>query len=169
MPQTPDPALKEAATELLLEEADRLDEQRWRDWLELYEEDAVYWAPAWDDDHELVTDPHTSLSLIYAGNRERLEDRVWRIESGLSSSLLRLPRTRHFVTNIRVREVSAEALTVTANFQVNTFKHEERRTDFFFGHYRYRLSRGAQGLRIREKYIVVCNDVIPRQMDVFNV
>ena len=29
-----DPALKAAVEELLLEEADRLDEQRWRDWLE---------------------------------------------------------------------------------------------------------------------------------------
>lgn len=169
MPQVPDLALKEAATELLLEEADRLDDRRWRDWLELYEEDAVYWAPAWDDDHELVTDPHTSLSLIYAGNRERLEDRVWRIESGLSSSLLRLPRTRHLITNIRLREVTPAELIVTANFQVNTFKHEERRTDMFFGHYRYALGRTPDGLRIHEKYIVVCNDVIPRQMDVFNV
>jgi benzoate/toluate 1,2-dioxygenase subunit beta len=169
VPSALDVELREAAVELLLEEADRLDERRWRDWLELYEEEAVYWAPAWDDDHVLIDDPHTALSLIYCGSRERLEDRVWRMESGLSSSLLRLPRTRHFVTNIRVRDATPGQVTVTANFQVNTYKHEERHTDMFFGHYRYQLGRHADGLRIREKYIVVCNDVIPRQMDVFNV
>ena len=164
-----DPALKAAVEELLLEEADRLDEQRWRDWLELYEADALYWAPAWDDDHVLIDDPRNEISLIYCGNRERMADRVWRIESGLSSSLFRMPRTRHFVTNIRVREASADSVTATANFQVNTFKHEEKRTDFFFGHYRYRLVRDGERLGIREKYIVVCNDIILRQMDIFNI
>jgi benzoate/toluate 1,2-dioxygenase beta subunit len=39
----------------------------------------------------------------------------------------------------------------------------------FFGHYRYRLTRAGDALQISEKYIVVCNDVIPRQMDIFNV
>ena len=66
-------------------------------------------------------------------------------------------------------EASADSVTATANFQVNTFKHEEKRTDFFFGHYRYRLVRDGERLGIREKYIVVCNDIIPRQMDIFNI
>lgn len=162
-------ALKEAVSDLLLEEADCLDERRWRDWLALYTDDAVYWVPSWDDDHVLIDDPHSEISLIYCGNRARLEDRVWRIESGLSSSLLRLPRTRHLLTNMRIRSVTAEEVVVTANFQVNTYKHEEKRTDMFFGHYRYRLLRKDETLRIREKYIVVCNDVIPRQMDIFNI
>lgn len=162
-------SLSEAINELLLEEADCLDERRWRDWLALYEEDAVYWAPSWDDDHVLIDDPQSEISLIYCGNRARMEDRVWRIESRLSSSLLRLPRTRHLVTNVRVRSVATTEVIVTANFQVNTYKHEEKRTDLFFGHYRYRLARKGEALSIREKYIVVCNDVIPRQMDIFNV
>ena len=165
----PDLLLKDAVTELLLEEAACLDERRWHDWLALYREDAVYWAPSWEDDDVLIDNPKGEISLVYCGNRERLAERVWRIESGLSSSLLRLPRTRHFVTNIRLREVSAQALVATANFQVNTYKHEEQRTDMFFGHYRYRLLPAGETWQIAEKYIVVCNDVIPRQMDVFNI
>ena len=70
---------------------------------------------------------------------------------------------------MRVRSVDATEVVVTANFQVNTYKHEEKRTDLFFGHYRYRLARKGDALSIREKYIVVCNDIIPRQMDIFNV
>lgn len=161
--------VNEIIHELLLEEADCLDERRWQDWLALYTEDAVYWAPSWDDDHVLIDDPKGEISLIYCGNRARMADRVWRIESGLSSSLIRLPRTRHFVTNVRVRSVSADEAVVTANFQVNTFKHEEKRTDMFFGHYKYTLVRQGDAWLIREKYIVVCNDIIPRQMDIFNV
>jgi len=48
-------------------------------------------------------------------------------------------------------------------------KLEEQRFDVFFGHYRYRLADHGDAIRIREKYIVVCNDLIPRQMDVFNI
>lgn len=164
-----DPALKEAVSELLFEEAECLDDRRWQDWLALYQEDAVYWVPSWEDDDTLIDNPRGEISLIYCGDRSRMADRVWRIESGLSSSLVRLPRTRHFITNIRLREASDDAVVATANFQVNTYKHEEQRTDIFFGHYRYRLAGSPEALKIREKYIVVCDDVIPRQMDIFNV
>lgn len=164
-----DASIERQATELLLEEADCLDERRWRDWLALYAEDAVYWVPAWDGDDVLIDDPRSEISLIYCNGRARLADRVWRIESGLSSSLIRLPRTRHFVTNIRVKGETATGLVVTANFQANTYKHEEKRTDIFFGQYRYTLARKQDALRIQQKYVVVCNDVIPRQMDIFNI
>lgn len=166
---SPDTMLTDLVTELLLEEADCLDDRRWRDWLDLYDEDAVFWAPSWHDDETLIDNPRGEISLIYCGSKERIEERVWRIESGMSSSLLRLPRTRHFVTNIRVRGAEGDEVTATANYQVNTYKLEEQRTDMFFGQYRYRLGRSGNGLKIREKYIVVCNDVIPRQMDLFNV
>ncbi len=163
------PLTKEAATALLLEEADCLDNRRWRDWLTLFREDAVYWVPSWHDDNEMIDNPHGEISLIYCGDRGRIAERVWRIESGLSSSLLRLPRTRHFLTNIRVSDAANEAVVVTANFMVNTYKHEEKRTDMFFGHYRHILIPAGDALLIKEKHIVVCNDVIPRQMDIFNV
>lgn len=165
----PNEAVEADVRDLLFEEADCLDERRWRDWLALYAEDAVYWAPSWDDDTTLIDNPKGEISLIYCGTKERIAERVWRIESGLSSSLLRMPRTRHFVTNIRVREAGIEEIRATANFQVNSYKHEEKLTDMFFGQYRYRLARTGEGLRIAEKYIMVCNDIIPRQMDVFNI
>ena len=157
------------AEAFLFREARALDDKDWDAWLACYAPDAEFWMPAWDDDDRLTEDPQSEISLIYCGNRARMEDRVWRIESRLSSSLLRLPRTRHLVTNVRVRSVDAAEVVVTANFQVNTYKHEEKRTDLFFGHYRYRLARKGDALSIREKYIVVCNDIIPRQMDIFNV
>ena len=166
---SPDTMLNDLVTELLFDEADCLDDRRWRDWLDLYEDDAVLWAPSWDDDETLTSNPRTEISLIYCGSKARIEDRIWRIESGLSSSLLRLPRTRHFITNIRVRSTDGDEVSATANYQVNTYKLEEQRTDMFFGQYRYRLGRSGNGLRIREKYIVVANDLIHRQMDIFNI
>lgn len=161
--------LREAVIELLLEEADAIDQRRWDDWLELYEEDAVYYAPAWEGDDDLTSDPSREISLIYCGNRQRLADRVWRIRSNLSSSLARMPRTCHLVTNIRVAESDKESASVTANFHTNTFKHEEKESTAFFGRYQYQLKCQGKKLTIRKKKIIVYNDIIPRQMDIFNI
>ncbi len=161
--------LREAVIELLLEEADAIDQRRWDDWLELYEEDAVYYAPAWEGDDDLTSDPHREISLIYCGNRQRLADRVWRIRSNLSSSLTRMPRTCHLVTNIRVATSHPDGVAVTANFHTNTFKHEEKESTAFFGRYQYQLKRQGEKLTIQQKKIIVYNDIIPRQMDIFNI
>ncbi len=161
--------LREAVIELLLEEADAIDQRRWDDWLALYEEDAVYYAPAWEGDDDLTSDPLREISLIYCGNKQRLADRVWRIRSNLSSSLARLPRTCHLVTNIRVVMSDQKSVTVTANFHANTFKHEEKESTVFFGRYQYQLKRQGERLSIQQKKIIVYNDIIPRQMDVFNI
>jgi 3-phenylpropionate/cinnamic acid dioxygenase small subunit len=149
------------ATDVLLQEAACLDQRRWDDWLALYEDDCVFWLPAWDDDDVLNEDPDTQLSLIYLEGKERLEERVWRIRSGLSSSLLRMPRVTHLVTNFR--------LVGQRDFQTNAFKHDEKRVDFFFGTYQYALRPRAGGFGIAYKKVVINNDVIPRQLDVFSV
>ena len=163
------PTLKEQVEELLLEEADALDQRRWDDWLALYEKDATFYAPAWEGDDDLTSDPHNEISLIYCGSRERMGDRVWRIKSGLSSSLLRMPRTCHLVTNIRIAEQTGDGVKATANFLTETFKHEEKRSDAFFGRYLYDLKLHPDKLTIQNKKVIVYNDIIPRQMDVFNI
>ncbi|MEL0083458.1 MAG: aromatic-ring-hydroxylating dioxygenase subunit beta [Gammaproteobacteria bacterium] len=162
-------ALREAVTELLFEEADSVDQQRWDDWLALFEEDAQYYAPAWEGDHDLTSDPRREISLIYCGDRSRLADRVWRIRSNLSSSLARMPRTCHLVTNIRVTSADPGSVNATANFRTETFKHEEKDTTTFYGRYLYDLKRNGDALTIQNKKIIVYNDIIPRQMDIFNI
>ena len=164
-----DTQLLAQVTDCLLEEAACLDQRRWDDWLALYEDDCVFWLPAWDDDDVLNEDPDTQLSLIYLEGKPRLEERIWRIRSGLSSSLLRMPRVTHLVTNVRVAGRDGECVLVTANFQVNAFKHDEKRVDFFFGAYEYALRPRGAGFGIRRKKIVINNDIIPRQLDVFSV
>ena len=156
-------------TDFLLEEAACLDQRRWDDWLALYDEDCVFWVPAWDDDDVLTENPGTQLSLIYLEGKPRLEERVWRIRSGLSSSLLRMPRVTHLVTNVRLEGARDGCQLVSANFQTDAFKHDEKRVDFFFGTYRYALRRRAEGFGIVHKKVVINNDIIPRQLDVFSV
>ena len=156
-------------TDFLLEEADLLDRRDWDSWLDLYEEQCLFWIPAWEDDDVLCEDPDNEVSLIYLDDKNRLQDRVWRINSGLSSSLIRMPRMAHLVSNIRITEASADRVLVHAKFQANAYKLDEHRVDFFFGDYYYELLPKGDSFSIKTKKVIIRNDIIPRQLDFFSV
>ena len=80
-----------------------------------------------------------------------------------------MPRVTHLVTNVRLAGARDGCQLVSANFQTDAFKHDEKRVDFFFGTYRYALRRRAEGFGIVHKKVVINNDIIPRQLDVFSV
>lgn len=152
---------------LLYEEAAALDEQRWEDWLEVFLPDCEYWMPAWDAEHELTQDPTQEISLIYYSDRSGLEDRVWRIKSGMSSASTPLPRTSHIVSNVRLLGEDGDGHIVKATWQANTFRNEQ--VVSFFGTYEYRLAEVDGALRVRKKKIVLMNDVIPSVVDVYSI
>ena len=70
---------RSAAEDLLYREAWCLDNKCWEDWLALYTEDAVYWAPAMDGDEGWTDDPDKDVSLMYM-DKAGLEARIFRIE-----------------------------------------------------------------------------------------
>ena len=73
-----------AGSELLYREGYYLDRQQWQDWLALYTEDCVLWAPSWVGEHAQITDPQSEISLLYLNGRGRLLERVERFVSGAS-------------------------------------------------------------------------------------
>lgn len=157
----------EAAT-LLYQEALYLDERRWDDWLSLYEKDARYWVPAWKSEGEPTSDPDREISLIYYESRAGLEDRIWRLKSGLSVASNPLRRTAHAVTNVLVVEPAVEGdATVKATFSVSIQDPRRKTSHVFFGRYLYQLRRTEDGWRIAAKTIVLLNDNIPAVADIY--
>ena len=80
------PKSRQAFEEFLYKEARCLDDKDWDGWLALYARNAVFWMPSWDDDDTLVEDPQREISLIYYGEKQGLEDRVFRIRTDRSSA-----------------------------------------------------------------------------------
>ena len=72
------------AEDLIAREGLMLDRRDWDGWLALFTEDCTYWMPAWRDEETPTEDPQSELSLIWYQGRHNLEDRVWRVKSGLS-------------------------------------------------------------------------------------
>ena len=161
-----------AACELVAREALLLDAQRWDDWLALYADDARFWLPAWTDDHRLAASPERELSLIYCAARAGLEDRVWRVRSGLSVASRPLPRTTHSVTNSVASFADDGAggdVVVRSSWTCHVFGLKERTTHVFHGRYEHRLRRDREEWRIAAKTIVLMNDTIPTMLDFYCV
>lgn len=153
--------------EFLSREAHYVDTRQWDEWLELFEEDAEYWVPSWDSEHEYVDDPHDQVSLMYYADRTGLEDRVFRIRTERSAASTPLPRTSHLVSNALIKELSDGNLEVTANWVTHIFRFGE--ASHFFGRYEYLLAPSDAGWRIRKKKILVYNDTIPTVLDVYSI
>ena len=164
----PDPATALArAQELLHREAYYADRGRWQDWLELYLADATFWVPAWQSENQLVSDPLTEVSILYADSRRELEHRIWRFTSGESAASTPLPRTSHLVGNVLVHAAHAGALRVSASWQSHSYRAGE--SYLYGGWYEYDLADHAGQLRIRAKTVVLINDRVDGYVDLYHL
>jgi p-cumate 2,3-dioxygenase subunit beta len=127
--------LRQQVEEFLYAEAALLDAWALDDWLLLFDEDAKY-------------DPACDLMLI-DDNYVRLAARVTRLNSRRAHREYPHSRTNHQVFNVRVQDVSADELSVTASFTVWRFR--AGRSSCYVGRYRYRLHRSDSGFRIAAK------------------
>jgi p-cumate 2,3-dioxygenase beta subunit len=137
--------LRQQVEEFLYAEAALLDAWALDDWLLLFDEDAKYEVPCNDAPD---ADPARDLMLI-DDNYVRLAARVNRLNSRRAHREYPHSRTNHQVFNVRVQDVSAEELSVTASFTVWRFR--AGRTSCYVGQYHYRLRRGGGGFRIAAK------------------
>lgn len=163
------PFSNDRVADLIFREAWLLDQQRWKEWLDLFMPDCRFWVPTWKQDHELVDDPDTGLSFIYYGSRGGLEDRVWRAKSGTSVASMPLPRTCHQVTNVRREEEASGRMRVRSAWSCHVFDLRAQRQHTFFGHYMHMLVADGEALRIAEKKIVLQNDLITGYIDFYCV
>jgi 3-phenylpropionate/cinnamic acid dioxygenase small subunit len=163
------PELLTRCADLLYREAAYLDERRWAEWLALYTEDAEFWLPAWDEDARPTDDPQSQLSLIYYNSRAGLEDRVWRIQSGLSPASSPLIRTCHLLTNVRITNVVNGQPHVSSHWQVHIYRPEKQQAFTYFGFYEHLLRLEGEQLRVAKKKIILLNDVVESVLDIYHV
>ena len=104
-------ALQYEVERFLYLEAGLIDERRFRERLDLFTDDALYWLPA--DEEAPKGGPQTS-SIVYE-DRAGIEKRIVRIEH--PSTLTELPprRTRHFISNVVVSPRAEGEVLVASN------------------------------------------------------
>lgn len=162
-----DAGLLARATSLLNLEAALLDGRRWHDWLELYTEDSIFWAPAWATDETWTTDPKRQVSLIWA-DRRNLAARIFRVEGGDSYASMPLPLTVHLVTGVTVTASAGDTHEVGANWLVHSFLRTSGAL-VRAGRYEYRLGQVGPDLKILQKKIFIHDDAIIGAIDFYNI
>lgn len=132
--------------DFLFWEAELLDDWRLPEWLALFTDDAHYYVPATD----LPPDASADTNLFYiADDRFRLGQRVERLLKKGAHAEYPHSKTRHLVSNVRIRNRDGTALEVGAAFA--TYRSKGDFSDVYVGSSRYQIVTGEDGLKIREK------------------
>lgn len=138
---------RQQVEDFLYAEAALLDAWQLDEWLMQFDEDAKYEVPCNDAPDG---DPAHDLMLI-DDNYVRLTARVTRLNSRRAHREYPHSRTNHQVFNVRVLDVSAEEISVTASFTVWRFR--AGRSNCYVGRYRYRLRRSDGRFRVALKRV----------------
>lgn len=160
-----------AAAETLHREALYLDTKAWRNWLDLFHEQAVFWVPTWKDDGAPTSDPETELSLIFCSSRDQLKERVDRVAGGRSIASEPPLRTAHTISNILLEKAGQNGqLTVRSVAVTHVYNIKKRDQNVFFSLQEHQLAPRAEGGHcIIRKKIVLLNDYIPRMIDFYTI
>ncbi|MFN0305782.1 MAG: aromatic-ring-hydroxylating dioxygenase subunit beta [Burkholderiales bacterium] len=141
--------------DLLYREAELADTHAYDEWLGLWTNDVLYWVPCNNDD----IDPMKQVSLIY-DDRERLEERLFRLKTKHAHSQNPRSRLIRTVSNVCLHEFdAATGGTVTSRFVLGEVRLE-RQTEWI-GRMKHVLVRADGALRIREKRVFLVNNDIP--------
>lgn len=160
-------SVEQKIADLVAREALYLDLGKWDDWLALYDEDAVFWVPAWIDETTQTGDPDTEMSLIYHKGRASLSDRVWRIKSTMSLASTPPLRTAHVVGRPVFGGANGPdprfATCAWSCFVYNATRHTQQTN---FGIYEYEFAIDRADPAIRSKKIVLMNERVASILDV---
>ena len=141
-----DVALAARAGLVLAHEARLLDEGRLSEWLELLDEDFVYWVPA----DPVAADPRASVSIAL-DDRRRIEDRVTWILGGDSYAHQPAWVTRRVLGNVEAWALPADLVLVRSTFTIHARRREE--TFVIGGWYEHRLRFTGEGARLLRKRV----------------
>ena len=136
--------------DFLYMEADVLDEWRLDDWLKLLTEDAEYFVPS----NDALQGSHRTTLYTIADNAERIRQRVIRLNDPNCHAEFPQSRTRRLITNVRIIAGEGDTITATANFVCYRYRRYER-IRVYTGQYRFILRRTPDGLRIRERRVLL--------------
>ncbi len=144
---------RDQVEDFMFYEAELLDEWRLKEWLGLFTADGCYYVPTTDSAPN--ASPDNSLFYV-ADDRFRLEQRVERLLKKTAHAEYPRSKTRHLVSNVRIRSRKDDELDVGA--AVLTYRTKMGLTETYIGSYRYRLAVTPEGLRIREKRCILDMD-----------
>ena len=142
-----DTALRLEVEDFLYQEAALLDEWRLDEWVELFTEDTRYVVPTTD-----LPDGDPQKDLVFIDDDiVRLRARVVRLNSRHAHREYPWSRTRRFISNVRITDVSGDQVSVTGSCLV--YRVRMGQADPYVARFSYKLIRNGAGWKIRHRRV----------------
>ena len=159
--------LQHEIEQFLFTESRLLDDGAYREWLDLFADDAVYWMPARETRAERSDGLGKAGDLaLFEDDKAFLEQRIERIESGLAHAEEPPSRTRHFVSNVEVSACDDGRLDVRSNILVYQSRLE-RTESTYVGRREDTLCPVGGGWKIARRMIALDQTLLPRTISIF--
>ena len=145
-------------------EAELLDERKLREWFNLLTEDVRYWMPLRHNTMERPSDVVEELSkpgegYYFDDDIKSLKIRVERAYSKVAWAEVPPSRTRHLITNVRVKKDDGNEIEVHCNFLVYRTRMETDK-DIFVGARQDILRRSDGSFKIARRTIILDQAVL---------
>jgi benzoate/toluate 1,2-dioxygenase beta subunit len=138
------------AESVVFHEAALLDLQRYEQWLDLFAPACMYWIPI----NPRGGDPRSELAITL-DDRRRLEDRIFRLRSGVAWSQSPPSRTRRIVSNVEAWPAGEDDILVRSGLAVWDFRRGE--LNCAVATQVHRLTGVGAECRIRSKTVSLVN------------
>ena len=145
-------------------EAELLDERKLREWFQLLTEDIRYWMPVRYNTLERPDSVSEELSApgdayYFDDDWNSLKIRVERAYSKIAWAEVPPSRTRHLITNIRIKNDGGREIEAHSNFLVYRTRQESDK-DIFVGARQDLLRRAGDGFKIARRTIILDQAVL---------
>jgi 3-phenylpropionate/cinnamic acid dioxygenase small subunit len=159
-----DSELRRQVEDFFYLEAELLDDRKLREWLELLTDDVRYWMPIRHNTSERPQEMAEELSkpgegYYFDDNKQNLTLRVERVYSKSAWAELPPSRTRHLISNVRVKKDNGAEIEAHSNFLVYRTRMETDK-DMFVGTRQDILRRVNGTFKIARRTIVLDQAVL---------
>lgn len=167
--------LQPEIAQFLYYEARLLEDELFHEWLDLVTDDVHYWMPSREliqgrSQRQVLDELEEDLSFtLYNDDRESLQMRVDRLDTGLAYAELPPSITQRLITNVEVFDTDREdEVLVHSAFLVRQVRPESGE-DAFVGRRADRLRRvgeGWLGWKLARRKVVLAQPLLPRTVSI---
>jgi 3-phenylpropionate/cinnamic acid dioxygenase small subunit len=155
--------LRGLVEDFLFREAELLDDWRLHEWLTMLAGELDYRVPVRVSSIRVGgAPPFSDRAYHMICDRGAMNARVSRFDTGFAWSEETASRTRRIVGNVRVANVTPEALTVRSNFHLARSR-DDFPTTLLTGERHDVLERTTAGLRLRERIVLLDHTYLPTE------
>jgi 3-phenylpropionate/cinnamic acid dioxygenase small subunit len=147
-------SLQQRVEQLLFQQSELLDGKHWGGYIDLFEDDGIYWMPVTPEQTEWLDSPS-----IFAEDKRMMQIRMGRVTHPNAWSQAPNWGTSHVVGNVVIEAASESEITVRSRFHMIELRRDNLR--HFAGTYRHTLKVHGDAIKIALQRVDLLNAQAP--------